>query len=333
MNFQFQHKELILLFAAVGLLILLFIWILFWKMKVKQRMGDKKLIDLLTGTYSSKFFTSKFIVVSVAFAIGVIAAMNPRQAGAADDSKRKGIDIAIALDVSKSMLATDLPPNRLERAKQFINKLINEMPDDRIALVWFAGKAYLQMPLSVDHGAAQLYISSAGPAAVPQQGTVISGALKMSAAVFNAADKRFKSVIVISDGEDHDEAALSTAKRLAENGVMISTIGIGSPEGSTIIDPSTGQIKKDDAGNTIISRLNEEGLKEIAEATNGIYVRLQNSDEAVAAVKAQLSQIEKKAFNDVSVTSFKNYFIWFAAAMFVLLLAENFIPERKKAKA
>ncbi len=290
-------------------------------------MGDKKLVDLLSNTYSSKLFTSKFVVVSVAFAIGVIAAMNPRQAGASGDGTRKGIDIAIALDVSKSMLATDLPPNRLEKAKQFITKLMNEMPDDRIALVLFAGKAYLQMPLSTDHGAAQLYVSSASPAAVPQQGTVISEALKMSAGVFNKADKRFKSVILISDGEDHDESATSTAKALAKNGVMVNAVGLGSPEGTTIIDPSTGLEKKDESGNTVISKLNEDGLKSIANATNGVYVRLQDSDQAVALIRAQLSQIEKKAFNDVSMMDFKNYFIWFAAAMFVLLLIENFIPE------
>lgn len=327
LNFQFQHKELIILFAGIGLFILLFAWILFWKNKVKQRMGDKKLVDLLSNTYSSKLFTSKFVVVSVAFAIGVIAAMNPRQAGASGDGTRKGIDIAIALDVSKSMLATDLPPNRLEKAKQFITKLMNEMPDDRIALVLFAGKAYLQMPLSTDHGAAQLYVSSASPAAVPQQGTVISEALKMSAGVFNKADKRFKSVILISDGEDHDESATSTAKALAKNGVMVNAVGLGSPEGTTIIDPSTGLEKKDESGNTVISKLNEDGLKSIANATNGVYVRLQDSDQAVALIRAQLSQIEKKAFNDVSMMDFKNYFIWFAAAMFVLLLIENFIPE------
>lgn len=296
-------------------------------------MGDKKLIDLLSSTYSSRLFNSKFILLSAAFAIGVIAAMNPRKAGASDDNKRKGIDVAIALDVSKSMLATDLPPNRLERAKQFINKLMEEMPDDRIALVLFAGKAYLQMPLSTDHGAAQLYVSSAGPAAVPQQGTVISEALKMSAGVFNSADKRFKSVILISDGEDHDESAKGTANDLAKNGVMVNTVGLGSVEGTTIIDPVTGLVKKDGAGNTVISKLNENGLKDIADATNGVYVRLQNSDEAVAVVKKQLSQIEKKAFNDVSMMNFRNYFIWFAAAMFVLLLIENFIPEKRKLKA
>lgn len=328
--FQFQHKEFIWLLTGIVVLAALFAGLLYWKKKVTGRIGDEKLVKALISNYSSYLFTSKFIVVSVAFTFGIIAVMNPRKPGDTEAVNRKGIDIAIALDVSKSMLAQDLAPNRLERAKQFINKLMNEMPDDRIALVVFAGKAYLQMPLTTDHGAAQLFVSSAGPDVVPQQGTVISDALSMSANAFNAADKKFKTVLLISDGEDHDEDAVTTAKNLSEQGVMINTIGIGSPEGSTIPDPATGDVKKDDAGNTVISKLNEEVLKEIANETNGIYIRLQSSDEAVAALTKQLSQIDRKSFTDLSQVSFKTYFIWFAAAMFLLLLLENFIPERKK---
>lgn len=330
MNWQFQYKDFVWLFVAIAILVVLFLSLLHWKRNTLKKIGDKKLVKLLIDNFSSKGFIVKFILLILAIATGIVAVMNPRVPGDADGVKRKGIDVAIALDVSKSMLAADLAPNRLERAKQFVNKLIDEMPDDRIALVLFAGKAYLQMPLTVDHGAASLFISSATPDAVPQQGTVISDALKMSAGVFNSAEKRFKAVVLISDGEDHDADAISTAKDLAAQGVMINAIGIGSPEGASIIDPATGQNKRDEAGNTVISKLNEEGLKEIAQYTNGVYTRLQSSDEAVAAIKSQLSQIERKAFGDVSQMNFKTYYIWFAAAMFVLLLAENFIPERKK---
>lgn len=330
MNWQFQYKEFVWLFVAIAILVVLFLYLLRWKRNTLNRIGDKKLVKLLIDNFSSKRFIVKFVLLILAIATGIVAVMNPRVPGDTDGIKRKGIDVAIALDVSKSMLAADLAPNRLERAKQFVNKLINEMPDDRIALVLFAGKAYLQMPLTVDHGAASLFISSATPDAVPQQGTVISDALKMSAGIFNSAEKRFKTVVLISDGEDHDADAISTAKDLAAQGVMINVIGIGSPEGSFIVDPATGQNKRDEAGNTIISKLNEEGLKEIAQYTNGIYIRLQNSDEAIASIKSQLSQIERKAFGDVSQMNFETYYMWFAVAMFVLLLAENFIPERKR---
>jgi Ca-activated chloride channel family protein len=286
--FQFQHKELVLLFAAIPFLILLFIFLVQWKKRVRKRMGDEKLVKLLVADFSPARFTSKFIMVSVAFALGVIAAMNPRKPGAVSNVTRKGIDVVIALDVSKSMLATDLQPNRLERAKQFINKLMQEMPDDRIGLVVFAGKAYLQMPLTADHGAANLFVASASTDAVPQQGTVISDALNMAANAYNRNEKRFKAVVLISDGEDHDEEAVKTAVELAENGVMINTVGVGSPEGSTLPDPATGELKRDEAGNPVISKLNETELKQIAEKTNGVYTRLQGSDEAVTIIKNQL---------------------------------------------
>lgn len=296
-------------------------------------MGDERLINLLTASYSSKRLFIKFILVTVAFITGVFAVMNLRKPGSSDADKRSGIDVAIALDVSKSMLATDLAPNRLERAKQFIQKLMEAMPDDRFALVLFAGKAYLQMPLTADHGAARLFVSGADPAIIQQQGTVISDALQMSANAFVSAERKFKAVILISDGEDHDAGAVSTAKELSEEGVMINTVGIGSPEGSAIIDPATGDNKKDAEGNIVISKLNEEVLKELAEVTNGIYARLQSSDEAVKVLKAQLSQIDRKAFGDMSLMNFTTYYYVFAGLMFLLLLVEPFIPEKKRGYA
>lgn len=295
-------------------------------------MGDANLIKSLTSHFSPGLFATKFILLSLSFAVGVVAVMNPRKPGATDNVTRKGIDVMVALDVSKSMLAADLPPNRLERAKQFINKLMDAMPDDRIGLVLFAGKAYLQMPLTTDHGAAQLFVSAASSDAVPQQGTLISDALTMSVNAFNVKERRFKAIVLISDGEEHDAQAVTTAEELAVQGVMINTVGVGSPEGSAIIDPATGQEKTDEAGNTVISKLNEETLQQIAAKTNGAYVRLQGSDEAVTIVKKQLNQIESKAFSDISLVNYQTFFMWFAGAMFVLLLAENFIPERKPKK-
>jgi Ca-activated chloride channel family protein len=210
---------------------------------------------------------------------------------------------------------------------------MNAMPNDRIGLVLFAGKAYLQMPLTTDHGAAAMFVSSASPDAVPQQGTVVSEAIRRSANAFNATERRFKAVVLISDGEDHDPEAVNTAKELAEQGMMISTVGIGSPEGSYIPDAVTGQNKVDPAtGRAIISKLNEEELKQIAANTNGTYIRLQESDEAVKQLREHLSQIESKAYGDVSLMNFKAYYWWFAAAMLLLLLAEYFIPETKKAR-
>ncbi|MEO5562597.1 MAG: VWA domain-containing protein [Chitinophagaceae bacterium] len=330
MGFQFQHKEFFWLFGGVIVLFLLFVLLLRWKKKVKKRIGDPVLVKSLIGTYSPGLFTLKNILLILGFAAGVAAVLNLRRPAADETSSRKGIDVVIALDVSKSMLAADLPPNRLERAKQLITKLMDAMPNDRIGLVVFAGRAYLQMPLTTDYGAAQLYVSSASPESVPFQGTVISEALRQSSNAFNTTERRFKTVVLISDGEDHDPEAVNTAKELSARGMMINTVGIGSPEGAYIPDATTGQNKKDVTGSDVISKLNEEGLKQIAENTNGIYIRLQDSDEAVKQLVQQFSGIESKAYGDVSLMNFQTYYWWFAAAMFILLLAEYFIPETKK---
>jgi len=301
---------------------------------VMIRIGDKKLVKAHINNYSPGLFGLKFSLLSIAFAAGVVTVMDLRKPGGAEGINRKGIDVMIALDVSKSMLATDLAPNRLERAKQLIGKFMDAMPNDRIGLVLFAGKAYLQMPLTTDHGAAQMFVSSASPDAVPQQGTVLSEAMVRSSNAFNAAERRFKAMVLISDGEDHDPDALKTAKELAAQGLMINTVGVGSPDGSYIPDPATGQNKIDPAtGSSVISKLNEDILQQIAANTNGIYVRLQESDEAVNQLQQQLSQIESKAFGDISLMNFKAYYWWFAAAMLILLLAEYFIPETRKTKS
>lgn len=290
-------------------------------------MGDAALIDQLTPGYRPVRSWIRFGLITVALAAGVIALMNPRRPGRSENNSRKGIDLAIAIDVSKSMLATDLAPSRLERARQLVLKLMDAMPEDRIALVLFAGKAWMQMPLTNDHLAAAMYVRTAGPDAIPQQGTVISDALNMSAGAFAGAEKRFKAILLISDGEDHDEGAVRTAGELSEEGVMINTVGVGSPEGAVIIDPATGTEKKDEAGNTVITRLNEQTLEEIATKTNGIYVRLQSSDEAVKAIMGQLSQIERKAYGDRSLIAFTSYYAWFAVAMLLLIIAEWLIPD------
>jgi Ca-activated chloride channel homolog len=333
MGFQFQHKEFIWLAGGILLLVLLFIFLLRWKRKVKKRIGDPTLVKSLINSYSHRLFVLKVIFLIIAFGLGVAAVMNLRRPAADETSSRKGIDVVIALDVSKSMLAQDLPPNRLERAKQFITKLMAAMPDDRIGLVVFAGRAYLQMPLTTDYGAAQLYISSAAPETVPLQGTVISEALQQSSNAFNTTERRFKTVVLISDGEDHDPEAVNTARELASRGMMINTVGIGSSEGSYIPDPVTGENKKDEFGNDVVSRLNENVLKQIAENTNGVYIHLQDSDAAVNQLKQQFSGIEGKAYGDVSLMNFQTYYWWFAAGMFLLMLAEYFIPETKKVMA
>ena len=330
MNFQFQYKEFLLLFAVLAVFVLLFLFLLRWKKRTVKKIGDIRLVQQLIKNFSPQLFAGKFVLFSLAFSLGIIAVANLRRPGSAENISRKGIDVVITLDVSKSMLATDLSPNRLERAKQMILKLMDQMPNDRIALVLFAGKAYMQMPLTIDHGAAAIFVSSATPDAIPAQGTVFSDALQMSARAFNTKEGRFKSVILISDGEDHDEEALKTAESTSQQGIMVCTVGIGSPEGAQIPDAATNDFKRDAMGNIVVSKLNEDELKQIAEKTKGIYVHFESSDQTVNELMKQLSQVERKTFTDVSLLNYTTYYMWFAGVMFLLLVLEFILPERKR---
>jgi Ca-activated chloride channel family protein len=189
------------------------------------------------------------------------------------------------------------------------------------------------MPLTTDHGMARIYIQNASPDVVPTQGTVIGEALKMANSSFNSKERKYKSIVLISDGEDHDPEALKTAKELAQNGVMINTVGIGSPDGSPIVDPVTNELKKDEQGQTVISKLNEAELQQLADATNGKYLRLDNMDDALITLTQHLESIEKKSLNDTAFVDYKSYFQWLLGAALLLLLVEFFIPERRRVTA
>ena len=296
-------------------------------------MGDVKLVKDLYKNHSSAKSNIKFCLVAIAFAAGCLAVANPRKPDESSAEVRKGIDLVIALDISNSMLATDIAPNRLARAKQFISKLIDNLKDDRIGLVEFAGNGYLQMPLTFDQSAARLYVSTANPNAISTQGTSISDALKKADVAFGDETERFRSVVLITDGETHDEDALEKAKELAGKGVMINTVGIGSPEGSTIMDTTTGKPKTDETGQVVVSRLNEQILQQIAATTNGTYIHLQSAEAAVKGVMGQYSQIEKKALGDTSLYTYETFYSWVVIPMLALLLIELFISDRKKLKS
>jgi Ca-activated chloride channel family protein len=328
--FKVQHIEYLLFLAGLPVLLVLLFLLLRWKKKIAARMGEPFLIKQLINNFSPPRFFLKVVLAMLAFVLVVLGAANFQRPGAMEKVSRKGVDVMLVLDVSKSMLARDIKPNRLERAKQLLLRLVDKLDNDRIGLVLFAGRAYLQMPLSTDHGAARMYIQDASPDVVPTQGTVIGDALKMANTSFNSKERKFKSIVLISDGEDHDPEALKVAKSLAEKGVVINTIGIGSPEGSPIVDPATNELKKDDQGQTVISKLNEAELQQIADAADGEYIRLDNLDDALITMTQQLDNTEKKSMSDSEFVDYINYFQWFLGTALVLLLVEFFLSERRK---
>jgi tetratricopeptide (TPR) repeat protein len=327
--FNFQHIEYLFALAALIPIWILYAFVIQWKKSRIKKIGDPALVNQLISDYSPQKFSLKFILFSIAFALAVVALANPRKPQGNTNVKRNGIDVIIALDVSKSMLAEDIRPNRLDRAKQFITKLIDKLSDDRIGIVVFAGRAYLQMPLTSDHTAAKMYLSSATTDVVPTQGTVIGDALKMSYAAFNTKEKKYKSIILISDGEDHDETADKITAALAEEGVMVNTVGIGSTEGAPIRDAATGDIKKDAEGRPVITRLNEAALKNIASKGNGIYQLFTNADEVTSAMDAQLKSMEQRSITETSMINYQNFSPWFLAVTLLLLLTDFFMTEKK----
>lgn len=329
MNLQFQHPEFILALLALPFSVLLFWYVLQWKQSVTKKIGDPKLVTELTIAHSPRKFLVKFVMIAVAFAALVIAIINPQRPGAMANVERKGVDVMIALDVSNSMLAEDIKPNRLERAKQLVNRLMNELQNDRIGLVLFAGRAYMQMPLTTDHAAARMYVQNAGPHIVPTQGTMISEALKLSTSAFNSKERKYKAIVMITDGEDHDPASQEVAEQLSSHGVIINTVGIGSPQGTPIPDPNTGQYRKDPNGNTVLSKLNEAQLKQLAAATHGVYVNTDDMGEATQVLMKQLQTIQKSAVEDDAFKDYIHYFPWFLAVALILLVAEFLLPERK----
>ena len=329
MNLSFQHIEYLIALAVIPLLLILYFFVLNWKKRTIKKIGDAALVKEIIKNYNPQKFALKFLFVLLAIASGVFALANLRSPKGMEQVSRNGIDVMIALDVSKSMLAQDIKPNRLERAKQAISKLIDKLDNDRIGIVVFAGRAYLQMPLTGDHGAAKMYLSSASTDIVPTQGTVISDALKMCYASFNSKEKKYKAVVLISDGEDHDEGALKIAAQMADEGIAINTVGIGSPQGSTIIDELTNQPKQDVNGNTVITKLNEEELMKIAEKGKGSYQLFTNADELVAGLEAQLGSMDQRTVTEDSLVNYKNFFPYFLMLALILLVVELFISERK----
>jgi Ca-activated chloride channel family protein len=330
--YRIEHIEYLIGLAGLPVLLGLFWLLLRWKKRTTARMGDPALVSQLIDNFSPVRFGIKTGLALLAFIIIVLGAANLQRPGSMENVRRKGVDVMLVLDVSKSMLARDIKPSRLERAKQLLLRLTDQLQNDRIGLILFAGRAYLQMPLTSDHGAARMYIQDASPDVVPTQGTVIGEALRMANTAFNSKERKYKSIVLVSDGEDHDPEALKVAKELAASGVMINTVGIGSPDGSPIEDPTTGELKKDEEGHTVISKLNEAELQQLADATNGRYLRLDNVDDGLITMTQQLDNAEKKSMSDAEFIDYRSYFQWFLLAALLFLLAEFFLSERRHEK-
>lgn len=336
---MYSFENSIYFWALPVVLILIFLLYAFirWKKKVRKSIGDEKLINQLTANFSQSKFRLKYFLLIAAVFFGILAAVNFRKEDnkgkSTSDGNTRGIDVVIALDVSKSMLAQDIKPTRLDQAKLLVSKLIDDLGNNRIGFVVFAGQAILQMPLTTDAGAAKMLLSNLHPDLIPVQGTEIGDALTVAnQALGNVDDRKHKAIILITDGEDHDNKTGAAIKALDDAGVVVFTIGIGSAEGTPIFDPATNDFVKDNNGQTVVSRLGEEELQNIAQSTKGNYFRLDNEPNAADKIASSIDGMEKKLLESPATGAkiYRSSFPYLIGIMLFLLVLDVFINERKR---
>ena len=260
----------------------------------------------------------------------VFLVSRPRYGVRTEEVKRQGLELVIALDISNSMLAEDIKPNRLTAAKRAINQLIGQLENDRISLIVFAGDAFTQLPMTSDYGAARMFVDMVEPELISNQGTDISTAINRALVSFSNSDVRNKAIIIISDGEDHEDKAIELAQSAVEQGIRIFTLGMGLPEGSPIpIKNRPNDFHRDRQGNTVITRLNEGMLQQLASAGNGAYIRANNQRVGLSNLFDELNKIEKGEVVEKVFAEYEEQFVFIAALSFILLILELLIAERK----
>jgi Ca-activated chloride channel family protein len=329
--FRFEHPEHLFFIALLPLLAIVFAAMLGFRRKALARFGNAALLSRLMPHASRYKDGIKFALLLVALLLLLVAWANPQWGLHREKAIRKSVDVFVALDVSNSMLAQDIAPNRLERAKSFALKLINGLKGDRIGIIIFAGNAYMQMPLTTDYAAAQLFIRSANPEMVPTQGTAIGAAIELGERSFEKNNRQHKAMVLLSDGETHDEDALAKAKKAREEGVLLFTVGCGTSEGAFIPLAANGysEYKRDASGEPVRSKVNERMLRDLARAGEGGYFNLLDGDKILPTLRSDIGKIEKREFEQRIFDRFESYFQYFLLGGIVLVVLEFFMSYRK----
>lgn len=331
--FKFERPEALYLLLIIPLVLGFFMFARYQRRQAMRSFADLAMFKTIMPFES---FTRPWIKITLllsALTMLIIGIANPQTGSRMEEVKREGIDVFIALDVSNSMLAEDIQPNRLERSRQAINRLIDKLTGDRIGIIVFAGKAYMQLPLTTDYNAARLFVSTINTGMVPSQGTAIGEAIRMAVASFDEEVSRNKAIIIISDGEDHEDQAIKAAQEASAKGITVYTIGMGLAEGAPI--PLYNQygknigFKKDRNQNTVVTKLNEGLLQEVASAGNGAYVRANNIRSGLETIFAEINKIAKSEIETRIFTDYENRFPLFLGFAILFLFIEVFIALRK----
>lgn len=329
--FRFANPDFLYLLLLLPVLVILFIIGGIRRKKAMRRLGNVETIRTLIPEMSVARPVVKFILQLLVLLAAIIVLSRPQFGSKIEDVKKEGVEVIIALDVSNSMLAEDIQPFRLERAKQAISRLVDNLENDRIGLIVFAGDAYTQIPVTTDYISAKMFLSSIGPEIVPKQGTAIGTAIELGIKSFSPGEGKSKAMVVITDGENHEDNPVNAAEEAARAGIIIHTIGIGSP-GGVPIPMTTGGRKdylKDAEGNTVISKLDEEMLKKIAVTTNGTYVRASNTNIGLDEIFNDIRKMKTQELESTVYTEYNDQFQLFAAIALLLLLVDFIIMERR----
>ncbi|MDA8572951.1 VWA domain-containing protein [Flavobacteriaceae bacterium] len=333
---MFQLEEDIwfwLLLILLGML-LVFLWTQLWKKRTKRKFSDLTLLERLSPDQSAFKSVLKFITLSLSFICLIIALVNPKIGTSLQTVKREGVDIVFAIDVSKSMLAEDIAPSRLEKAKQLTTQIINNLVSDRVGIIAYAAKAVPQLPITTDYSSAKMFLQNLNTEMLSSQGTAIDEAIQLSRSYYNDEEQTNRVLVIISDGEDHNDLSLEVAEAAAEEGIKIFTIGVGTEKGGPIPLKRNGIVmsyKKDQNGATVITKLNTNTLSEIAKEANGTYVDGKNTNDVIETIGDILNKMDKKEFEAKEFAEFEDQFQWFLGLGLFFLILDILFLERKTA--
>ncbi|CAM4080619.1 VWA domain-containing protein [Gillisia limnaea] len=329
-----EEEKFFWLLLIVPVLLLFYLLQVFWKRKKQKQFAKPEMLKQLSPDKSRFKPGLKFTFLLVAIVAMAFALVNPKIGTKMETVTREGVDIVFALDVSKSMEAEDVAPNRLEKSKQLVTQVINNLGSDRIGLIGYAGSAFPQLPITTDYASAKMFLQSMNTDMVSSQGTAISEAIKLATTYYDDDSQTSKVLIIISDGEDHEGDALSLAEEAAKKGIRIFTIGVGTPKGGPIPIKRNGVIqsyKKDQNGETVITKMNDQTLKDIANVANGNYMQGNVTSEVTGEVAEFLQTLDQTEFEAKQFADYQSQFQWFLGLAILLLLADIFMLERKTA--
>ncbi|NRD24476.1 VWA domain-containing protein [Winogradskyella litoriviva] len=330
--FKLDEKIWFWTLLVIPVIIMLFIFLQLWRRSTQKKFADSGLLKRLSPNQSLFKSILKVLVLCSAFACLSLALVNPKIGTKLETVRSEGVDVVFAIDVSKSMLAEDIAPSRLDKSKQLVTQIINSLVSDRVGIIAYAGKAFPQLPITTDYASAKMFLQNMNTDMLSSQGTAISEAIQLSKTYFDNEDQANRVLIIISDGEDHDGEAINVAEEAAEQGIRILTVGVGDLKGGPIPIKRNGVIlnyKKDNNGETVITRLDETTLKEIAAEANGVYINGSNTSEVVNTIKDELAKMDKQEFESKQIADFKDQFQWFLGLGILLLFIDIFLLERK----